>query len=372
MYNEQIEALISAALADGVLTEKEKQILFKKAESMGIDLDEFEMVLDARLVELKKKEAREAEQHELEMEKAKAAQKSAPKSNKYGDVRKCPTCGAMVESFQTKCPECGYEFKNVEVVHSAQKLFDLLQGAEMRKAERISQHNNEKNQRLEELSRKHNDARSKASFFAKKNLGEDQDEEREDLIRELNDEKNNLEKVSMDEKANIIKNFPIPNAKEDLLELLAMATSNAYDNDGIIGKEEEVWLQKADQIYQKIIVCAANDDAILEQASNMIFSLMKRLPREYKSFTSIPLNLKRKYEEELQADKNHKAEQKKSVFIKFGASGIGVIILGVIVFFRGLQYGWTPLLIGLGLLIAGIILVNKWKKEKRDIDTYFN
>ena len=29
MYNEQIEALISAALADGVLTEKEKQILFK-------------------------------------------------------------------------------------------------------------------------------------------------------------------------------------------------------------------------------------------------------------------------------------------------------------------------------------------------------
>ena len=46
MYNEQIEALISAALADGVLTEKEKQILYKKAESMGIDLDEFEMVLD--------------------------------------------------------------------------------------------------------------------------------------------------------------------------------------------------------------------------------------------------------------------------------------------------------------------------------------
>lgn len=79
MYNEKMESLISAALADGVLTEKEKQILFKKAESMGIDLDEFEMVLDARLVELKKKEAREAEQHALEMEKAKIAQKSAPK-----------------------------------------------------------------------------------------------------------------------------------------------------------------------------------------------------------------------------------------------------------------------------------------------------
>ena len=50
------------------------------------------MILDARLVELKKKEAREEKQYEFEMEKAKAAQKSAPNSNKFGDVRKCPTC----------------------------------------------------------------------------------------------------------------------------------------------------------------------------------------------------------------------------------------------------------------------------------------
>ena len=56
LYDEKIEALISAALADGVLTEKEKQILFKKAQAQGIDLDEFEMVLDARLVEIEKAE----------------------------------------------------------------------------------------------------------------------------------------------------------------------------------------------------------------------------------------------------------------------------------------------------------------------------
>lgn len=100
MYNEQIEALISAALTDGVLTEKEKQILFKKAQSMGIDLDEFEMVLDARLVELE------------QAEKAKAAA-AAPKSNKLGDVRKCPQCGAVIGSFQMTCPECGFEFSGV-------------------------------------------------------------------------------------------------------------------------------------------------------------------------------------------------------------------------------------------------------------------
>jgi hypothetical protein len=51
MYSEKLEKLINLALADGVLTEKEKQVLFRNAEAEGIDSDEFEMVLDARLYE---------------------------------------------------------------------------------------------------------------------------------------------------------------------------------------------------------------------------------------------------------------------------------------------------------------------------------
>ena len=120
MYNEQIEALISAALADGMLTEKEKQVLFKKAQSQGIDLDEFEMVLDARLVELEK------------AEKAKAAA-SAPKSNKVGDVKKCPNCGAIVQSYQGVCAECGYAFENIEVNYASKELSNLLMKAKSEK-----------------------------------------------------------------------------------------------------------------------------------------------------------------------------------------------------------------------------------------------
>ena len=99
MYNEQIEALISAALADGTLTEKEKQILFKKAQSMGIDLDEFEMVLDARLVEQQRKEKERVSQ-------------AAPKSNKLGDVRKCPACGTIIPPNTKVCSGCGMIFSN--------------------------------------------------------------------------------------------------------------------------------------------------------------------------------------------------------------------------------------------------------------------
>ncbi len=116
MYNEQLEDLIDAALADGVLTEKEKQILFKKAQTMGVDLDEFEMVLDARLVKLQK----------AEQEKAAS---SAPKSNKFGDVKKCPACGAMVQSYQGVCPECGYAFEGIEAASAVKELSGLLQKA---------------------------------------------------------------------------------------------------------------------------------------------------------------------------------------------------------------------------------------------------
>ena len=113
VYDEEIEGLISAALADGVLKEKEKQVLFKRAQAKGIDLDEFEMVLDARLVELKK------------AEKAKTTT-SAPKSNKFGDIRKCPTCGGMVPALAGVCPDCGYEFSGIDSNLSSQKLADLL------------------------------------------------------------------------------------------------------------------------------------------------------------------------------------------------------------------------------------------------------
>lgn len=116
MYNEKLEQLIDAALADGELTEKEKQILFKKAQEMGVDLDEFEMVLDARLVKLKK----------AEEEKAKS---SAPKSNKLGDVKKCPACGAIVQSYQGVCAECGYAFENIEANAAVKELTNLLRKA---------------------------------------------------------------------------------------------------------------------------------------------------------------------------------------------------------------------------------------------------
>ena len=45
----QLEDFVVAALADGVLTDKEKKVLMRKAESFGVDPDEFELILESRL-----------------------------------------------------------------------------------------------------------------------------------------------------------------------------------------------------------------------------------------------------------------------------------------------------------------------------------
>lgn len=49
LYSQELEQLIELALLDGVLTEQEKQVLFQKAESEGVNLEYFEAVLQGRL-----------------------------------------------------------------------------------------------------------------------------------------------------------------------------------------------------------------------------------------------------------------------------------------------------------------------------------
>ena len=99
MYDQKMEELISAAIADGVLNASERQVLYKAAQERGIDLDELEMIVQARLAKVK---------------------------TKHGNVKKCPHCGATVNTFKGNCDECGYVFEGVDVISSAQKLSDLL------------------------------------------------------------------------------------------------------------------------------------------------------------------------------------------------------------------------------------------------------
>ena len=222
VYNPQLEKLIDLALADGELTEKEKQVLFKKAEGMGIDLDEFEMVLEAKL---------------YERNKSNNAQTStaAPKSNKFGDIKKCPACGAVLQSFTTKCPDCGFEFRNVEANCTIQHLFELLNEVEANSKE-------DAEGLLGGLGKFYADSFA-SSFGGTKDTRK---------------------------KKAIIQNFPIPNTKEDILEFLTLAVPLAkkpgiFDQDQTKREMYPVWKAKCEQIIMKAKFSMKDDPKTLAE-----------------------------------------------------------------------------------------------------------
>lgn len=179
MYNEQIETLVQAALIDGILTEKEKQILFKRAELMGIDLDEFEMILNAKLIELQKKQ--------------RGNECKSSKSNKLGDLRKCPACGGLIGSFNMICPECGYEFNNIQSNQYMETFFAKLDEAKKEKENQLT-------------SRVKN-----SGLFGVFTSAVDQ---------ELTDYRMDRQKVLDEVEYTFVKNYPLPLTKEDCVEML--------------------------------------------------------------------------------------------------------------------------------------------------------
>lgn len=54
MYAKEFEDLLEEYLTDGVISTKERQVLLKKAEKLGYDVDEVDLYIDAQLQKLNK------------------------------------------------------------------------------------------------------------------------------------------------------------------------------------------------------------------------------------------------------------------------------------------------------------------------------
>ena len=87
----EIEKLIDLALADGQITEKERNVILKKAAENGVDADEVEMIIDAKM-HLKEKET-------------------------IGSQIKCPSCGKRISGLAKTC-SCGYVFNTGSIQES--------------------------------------------------------------------------------------------------------------------------------------------------------------------------------------------------------------------------------------------------------------
>jgi hypothetical protein len=158
-----LENSVNNLLSKGELTERSRELLMKKAEQLGVDAIDFELELEGLIAAAKAKTT---------------SSSSSAKSNKEGDIKKCPACGAHVHSFVSKCGDCGHEFRNIEAVSSIKALHLELQKGE-------------------------EDERNKPRSWAEKMDGE--------LA---------VAKAVANRQKSIIASFPVPNEKEDLLEFL--------------------------------------------------------------------------------------------------------------------------------------------------------
>lgn len=193
MFSKELEEVIDAALADGVLTDKERLVLHKRGQAEGVDPDELDIVIDGRLAKMKRQE-----------DWLRPAPPPLNLTNqKLGDVVKCPSCGAQAIGGSAVCSECGYTFSNVAATRSVERL----------------------QEKLDEFNRRQEERFDKRSIFH--NIGTAR-------------EKDYLFRSKMD----IISTFPVPNTRADLLDFLTMlqarANSTGPQNGQNRSKEEDL------------------------------------------------------------------------------------------------------------------------------------
>ena len=151
-----------------------------------------------------------------------------------GEIRKCPSCGAVLESFQAVCSSCGFELQgNVTVATSVQKLMDKIAELESGRKEVSS-----------------------------------------NMLLQVYDMRTDKTDTSI---ANVIKAFPVPNTIEEILEFMTLAVTN-MDDSALFGFKSgatlrelkskkvvaEAWRAKMEQMYKKAAMSFASSPKFQE------------------------------------------------------------------------------------------------------------
>ena len=136
------------------------------------------------------------------------------KNSQYvGEVKKCPHCWVIINSFQAICESCGFELRNLEISHTI---------LEFKKE--LDNFNNSKN------------------FYNKRKIDE--------------------------QIANLISTYPVPNSREDILEFILMAESHIdtaksnYRSNSRNDVVTSAWVSKYEQLYEKAKITLSQNDVI--------------------------------------------------------------------------------------------------------------
>lgn len=171
MFSPELENLIQATLEDGILEDKEKAALIKRAQAEGVDIAELEIYINS-ILQKRKREA----------DKEKNAKQEQIAQKKKEALRKCPNCGESIPVMAISCPKCGYELSDQKALSSIEILAN--------KIEKISVQ------------------------LTNRNVNED------DVYNQI---------------INTISLAPVPNSKQDIIEFLALSCTKAKHKGGLWG-----------------------------------------------------------------------------------------------------------------------------------------
>lgn len=228
--NQEIERLIDMALADGTITDRERSIIRRKAESLGVDPDEAEMILDGKQA-LRSQPSASVEQ----------------RGSKQGEIKKCPACGAIAKAFTATCSDCGTEFRGIESTVSVKAFFEQLNKLEEQHTEE------EETNPLKAIAKTYAKIFSPGGMFGDGKVGK--------LRREL------------------IRNYPVPNTREDILEFLSLAVprsktkgnfiTSTYSDGALEMKRHNlmapIWRTKCEELIMKARFSMREDKQTIDQ-----------------------------------------------------------------------------------------------------------
>lgn len=159
-----------------------------------------------------------------------------------GAVFKCPRCGQVLDALSAVCPACGYELRETKATASLSEL----------------------SQKLQEIT-----------VHADKGI-------KQTLLERLRRDTTEVD----DRAAALIRSFPIPNTKEDLIEFIIASAANinvdAFNEmkRGNLSSSEiamsNAWLSKLEQAYQKASIVLAGEASFVK-AEEIYGSTMKKV-----------------------------------------------------------------------------------------------
>lgn len=112
MFSKELESLIEATLADGILEEHEKAALIKRAQKEGVDLGELDIYIQSIL-------QKRQQNQKFEIDKETSAHEKLRKGNI------CPHCSEPVPPLTKICPNCGRAINSNETTGD-KELFVLI------------------------------------------------------------------------------------------------------------------------------------------------------------------------------------------------------------------------------------------------------